>query len=231
MAGARSGSAAHPRTGTCASTPLKHGRFGSVCLITTPGGEDERAARFLERDTRTAHWAWRAVARRLAAREARVLAALARVPNVPKLAQWDGHCLRRSWLEGAPMPAGHAFDRARFREALRLVRRMHAVGIVNNDLARPKAWLVTPDGPPALVGFRSAVRVRYRGRRFRALAYADLCDLLEHRRAQGDDTLTPRQRALLARRRSWIERAWRWLARPYGSIVSNSSVGASPGRK
>jgi predicted Ser/Thr protein kinase len=185
---------------------LKRGRFGTVSrLALSKGGET--AAWLVERDTRTAAWGLRLVARRLAAREARILALLARVPDLPKLADWDGRCLRRSWLPGEPL-ATQTLDRSYFREALRIVRRMHGVGIVHNDLARTKNWLVTSEGRPALIGLDRARRVRYRGRRFRALACSDLRDLLEHKRACCGALLTSREQVFLARRGSWFERLW-----------------------
>jgi RIO-like serine/threonine protein kinase len=193
---------------------LKHDRLGTVSRISMRHGEAADVSQLVERDTSTARWGLRTVARRLAAREARVLVVLQGVPNVPKLAGWDGRCLRRSWLDGAPLQPARPLDRAYFREALRLVRRLHAVGIVHTDLAQTANWLVTTEGGPALVGFRHAVRARYRGRRFRALACADLRDLLEHRRAHCADALSARQHAWLSRRRSWIERMWLWMARP-----------------
>jgi predicted Ser/Thr protein kinase len=211
MARVHSPPAAAPSEDTCQL--LKQGRLGTVSRISTRRGEGS-VSQLVERDTRTARWGLRTVARRLAAREAQVLALLAGVPQVPKLAGWDGRCLRRSWLDGASLQPARPLDRAYFREALRLVRRLHALGIAHNDLARTGNWLVTTEGRPALVGFGHAVRVRYRGWRFRALACADVRDLLEQRRAHCADALTARQRAWLSRRRSWIERTWLWLARP-----------------
>ena len=221
-------------------TLLEVGRFGTVSRIPVID-RDERTAWLVERDTRTARWGLRGFARRRAAREARVLTCLTDVPGVPKLTGWDGRCLQRSWLEGESLSAGHPVDRAYFREALRLVRRMHARGVANNDLGRATNWLVTLEGGAALVGFAHARRPRYRGRRFRALACADLRDLLEHKRAYCGDALTARERKLLLRRPTWLERLWLRWARPrvtglsgrphHGSIVSNSSVGESPGRK
>jgi RIO-like serine/threonine protein kinase len=196
-------------------TVLRHGRFGTLSGISVQVG-DEIVARWVERDTRTARPGLGALARRLAARESQILALLEGVPGVPRLAAWDGRTLRRSWLEGSPLQTGQSLDRAYFREALRLVRRLHALGVVHNDLARSTGWLVTAEGRPALPDFRHAVRARYRGRRFRALARADLRDLLEHRRAHCREALTTRQRALLERRPSWLERAWLWAARKRG---------------
>ena len=105
-------------------------------------------------------------------------------------------------------------DRAYFREALRLVRRLHAAGIAHNDLQREPNWLVTTEGRPALFDFQVATRPRYRGRRFRALAYDDLRHLLEHKRTYCPEALTPRQRAMLAHR-SLLAEFWLRISKPW----------------
>lgn len=205
--------AADPQEVTAPHTVLQRGRLGTLSR-TSVHGDDGTVTQVLERDTRTALFGLRAVAGRLAAREARILASLAGVPDVPKLSGWDGRCLRRSWLEGAPLQPAQPLDRAYFREALRLVRRLHAAGITHNDLARTASWLLTEKVRPALPDFRHAHRTRYRGRRFRALACADLRDLLELKRQHCGNALTTRERALLARKVPWLERLWLRLVRP-----------------
>jgi RIO-like serine/threonine protein kinase len=196
-------------------TLLKRHLLGSVFRLEpgsdAHGGHDSP---LVERDTRTARWWLRALARRLAAREACALQALHRVPGVPRLTAWDGRHLRRSWLDGAPMHHARPRDRAYYREALHLLRRVHAAGVVHNDLAREPNWLVRPDGLPALVDFQLALRPRYRGHRFRALAYDDLRHLLEHKRRYCAEALTARQRAMLARRSSWPTELWRRTGQP-----------------
>ncbi len=219
-------------------TLLKRDLLGAVFRLERAGVEW-----IVERDTGVAPWWLRRWARRLAAREARMLAELARVPQVPRLAAWDGRRLQRSWIEGSAMPRAQPLDRDYFREALRLLRRLHAAGIVHNGLDWAPGWIVTDAGRPAFVDFKFAVRPRYRGRRFRLLAYEDLRDLLALKHACRAETLTARQRKILARRswcaRRWLRTAWPLesslarlvLGRRQGSSFSNSSVGASPGRK
>lgn len=224
-------------------TLLKRDLLGSVFRLERPGVEKTPSGWIVERDTGLARWWLRRLARSLAAREARVLLALARVPHVPRLTAWDGRSLYRSWIEGSAMHRAQPPDATYFREALRLLRRMHAAGVVHNGLAHAPGWLVTGDGGPALVDFQFALRPRYRGRRFRMLAYEDLRDLLAHKHACCVEAMTARQRRILARpswcAQPWVRTAWPLdlsvahlvLRRGQGSIVSNSSVGASPGRK
>lgn len=232
------------------ATPLKRDLFGAVHRLAT---SDDGAA-CVQRDTTAAARGVRWLARRLAAREARALQALRAVPGVPRLVAWDGHRLVRTWLPGVPMQQAGGLAPTYFREALRLLRRLHAAGVVHNDLAKEPNWLVTPEGGPALVDFQLAMRARWRGRLFRMLAWDDLRHLLKHKRSYCPERLTARQRTVLARR-SPLAAAWARTVKPGYRFVtrrllgwadregagdrgtvqrstdSKSSAGASPGRK
>ena len=201
---------------------LKRDQFGCVACVVDPASDGTPLC--VERDTTAAAWWARALARRLAAREARALAALDRVPGVPRLLAWDGHTLRRSWLEGQPMHRAPPASPAYFRQSLRLLRRLHAAGIVHNDLAKEPNWLVTPMQGPALVDFQLAMRPRTRGRLFRALAHDDLRHLLKHKRTYFPGRLTARQRAVLERR-SPIGTLWAWTGKPVYRFVTRGLLG------
>jgi len=232
--------------------PLKRDLFGEVRRVSVQPGDG--VVEGVQRDTTCAARGVGWLARRLAAREARALHAVRHVAGVPRLLSWDGRRLVRSWVAGVPMQAAAGIDRAYFREALGLLRRLHAAGLVHNDLAKEPNWLVTPDGRPALVDFQLAMRPRYRGRVFRMLAHDDLRHLLKHKRTYCPEHLSARERAILARR-SLLAAAWAGTGKPLyrfvtrrllgwadregagdrgavqGSTVSKSSAGASPGRK
>jgi RIO-like serine/threonine protein kinase len=201
---------------------LKQDVFGRVSLVSLPG----LPTSLVERDVTTAPWWARAIARRLARREARALQALVRVPQVPRLELWDGRRLLRSWIPGEPMQRAAPADRAYFREALRLLRRLHSAGVLHNDLAKEPNWLVTPSGGPALVDFQLSVRPRHRGRLFRALAYDDLRHLLKHKRTYCAGHLTARQRAMLARR-SAASALWAHTGKPVYRFVTRRMLGWS----
>jgi hypothetical protein len=207
-------------------TVLKHDLLGSVCRVVLPAHGSSPATACIERDTRDARWWLRLAARRLANREALALAALQRVPGIPRLVQWDGHRLRRSWLDGQPMHRSQPRNPAYYREALRLIRHLHTAGIVHNDLAKEPNWLVAPDGSPAVVDFQLAMRPRYRGWRFRALAYDDLRHLLKHKRTYCPERLTARQHAILARR-SWPAAIWMHTGKPAYRWVTRGLLGWS----
>ena len=204
---------------------LKRDLFGTVCQVCPPAGSG--ADSWVERDTTGARWWLRWLARRLAAREARILAVLPSIGGVPMLIRWDGRRLARSWLDGVPLHhARPHHDAAYFREALRLLRRLHAAGVLHNDLAKEPNWLVTPDGRPALLDFQLAMRPRVRGRRFRALAYDDLRHLLKHKRSYVPERLTARERRILARR-SPVAALWAATGKPVYRFITRRLLGWS----
>jgi RIO-like serine/threonine protein kinase len=203
---------------------LKRDLFGTVCEV--GGSPGDLTDHCVERDVGAARWWVRGFARRMAAREARALRALQTLPAVPRLLAWDGARLRRSWIDGEPMQRAQPSDPAYFRDALRLLRRLHAAGVVHNDLAKEPNWLVTPQGQPALVDFQLAMRPRHRGRLFRSLAYDDLRHLLKHKRTYCADRLTARQQRILARR-SAVASVWARTGKPAYRFVTRRLLGWS----
>jgi RIO-like serine/threonine protein kinase len=180
---------------------LKTDLFGTVTRV-------ERTAGWaVERDTRAARWWLRPLARRLASREARALQVLAGIAGVPTLETHEHGVLVRSWTPGEPMQRARPRDPRYFREALRLLRRLHRRGVAHNDLAKEPNWLVTPQGQPALVDFQLALTSQRRGRLFRALARDDIRHLLKHKRSYCPARLTPREHRILATP-SWPARLW-----------------------
>jgi RIO-like serine/threonine protein kinase len=171
---------------------LKADLFGTVTRIERPGGWA------VERDTRAARWWLRPLARHLAAREARALRMLAGVPGVPTLEAHAQGVLVRSWTAGEPMQRAQPRDPRYFRDALKLLRRLHRRGVAHNDLAKEPNWLVTPQGEPALVDFQLALTSPRRGRLFRTLARDDLRHLLKHKRTYCPARLTRREQQILA---------------------------------
>lgn len=180
---------------------LKKDLFGQVTL---EGTGDDRVS---VRDAAAAPFATRFLARYLLAREARVLAAAGDLEGIPELVRWDRNRLVRGWLEGEPMYVAKPADAAYFREAFRLLRRLHRAGIVHNDLAKEPNILVTPGGRPAFIDFQLAWFTPKRGRLFRLLAREDLRHLLKHKKSYRPDLLTARERSILATP-SWPARAW-----------------------
>jgi RIO-like serine/threonine protein kinase len=161
------------------------------------------------RDTRPARpWA-RGLARYLMRRERRALTHLtdAHLRGIPRVLAADRHTLTRAWIDGQPMQIAQPREPAYFRAALRLLRQLHAAGVLHNDLAKETNWLVTPEGQPALVDFQLATVLRGRGALARARGHDDLRHLLKHKRTYLPDRLTAREKRVLARR-SLVSRIW-----------------------
>ena len=161
------------------------------------------------------------LARLLLRREARSLAALGGLPGVPALLDFDTDRLTRVYLEGAPLHRARARERAYYIDASRLLRRLHASGVVHNDLAKEPNLLVTPAGRAAFVDFQLAWFAPRRGRLFRTLAYDDIRHLLKHKRTYCAGALTARERAILSRP-SLPARIWMRTVKPVYLFVTRN---------
>jgi hypothetical protein len=197
---------------------LKKDLFGEVRLESGVGTPR------IVRDTASAALPVRWLARGLMRREARVLAALDGLDGVPALIRTDRTSLVRAYLEGAPMHHARPADPRYFRDALRLLRRLHARGVVHNDLAKEPNLLVTSGGTPAFVDFQMAWHSPGRGRLFRILGYDDLRHLLKHKRSYCAGHLTARQRRILATP-SLPSRLWMRIVKPPYLFVTRRLLG------
>jgi RIO-like serine/threonine protein kinase len=173
-------------------------------------GTITRVGNVVVRDTGPARpWA-RALARYLMLREHRALKRLTcstSLDGVPRVISYGGSTLVRGWIEGQPMHVARPRDPDYFREALRLVRRLHAADVLHNDLAKETNWLVTAGGKPALVDFQLASTLNRRGALARSLGHDDLRHLLKHKRTYVPERLTAREKRILARP-SLVSRLW-----------------------
>ena len=195
-------------------TLLKHDLFGSVTRYGTP----DSGLRVV-RDLSSARPWLRGLARHLANREVCALRRLAGISGVPNLLTAADDAVIREWIEGQPMQVAKPREPAYYRAAFSLLRKLHALGVAHNDLAKEPNWLVTPDGLPALVDFQLALCSRRRGKLFRALAHDDLRHLLKHKRTYLPDRLTAREQSILARP-SCLSRFWRASGKPVYRFVT-----------
>jgi predicted Ser/Thr protein kinase len=197
---------------------LKKDVFGQVLL------QQQGAGRVIVRDLSAARsWA-RPLARRLLDREARALAQLDGQPGVPALLEVRRDRLARSYIAGAPMHEARPRDPAFFRLAARLLRRLHRLGVVHNDLAKEANWIVTADREPALVDFQLAWCPRERSRLFRLLAREDMRHLLKHKRTYCPHCLTARERRILETP-STPSRIWMRTGKPVYLLVTRRLLG------
>jgi RIO-like serine/threonine protein kinase len=174
---------------------------GDVLLKSDVFGTITRVGDTVARDGRMARpWA-RWLARHLMRREHRALTRLALgsgVDGIPRALEFQHAHLTRTWIDGAPMQIAKPRDPAYFRDAARLLRRLHAANVIHNDLAKETNWLVTPDGHPALVDFQLAMTLTKRGPLARALGHDDIRHLLKHKRTYLSERLTAREQRILA---------------------------------
>jgi hypothetical protein len=195
---------------------LKRDAFGTVSL--------DRGTGRIVRDTGGAPAALRWLARALARREARILSTLSGIAACPQLVSSTRTRLERTYLAGRPMHEA-SFDAGRFfRDALRQLRRLHARGVVHNDLAKEANWICLPGDRAGIIDFQIARRFQRRGATFRLLAREDLRHLLKHKQHYAPDLLTQRQRAILASP-AWTARAWRIVVKPPYLFVTRRLLG------
>ena len=199
---------------------LKKDLFGEIWKVAE---HDELA---VLRDARPARWwlAW--LARYLLRREAQALLALVDINGVPQLLNHRDHTLLRDFVSGVPMYEGRPDSASYFRNAARLLRRIHTAGVVHNDLAKEANILVCDDGSPAFIDFQLAACSRRRGRLFRIAAREDIRHLLKHKRTYRPDLLTARERLILSTP-SPLSRAWMALVKPVYLFVTRRLFGWS----
>lgn len=197
---------------------LKRDAFGAVRL--DADCEPPRVVR----DSGAARFGLRWLARALARREAAALAALAGIPGVPRLLGQDAGKLERSFLGGRAMHRGPPPTRAFFRNAFRLLRRLHRAGIAHNDLAKEANWICMVDDGCGIVDFQLALQSPGRGRLFRLLAREDLRHLLKHKEHYLPSLLTTREREILATP-SCAARFWRTCVKPPYLVLTRRVLG------
>lgn len=161
------------------------------------------------------------LARQLAAHEVKALEQVTRTGVTTPLLAVGHRFLVRGWVEGVPLqiarPAG---DSHFFHSARKALRTLHAAGYVHNDLAKQQNWLRGADGEAWLMDFQLALPIGRRWKLGRVLAYEDLRHLLKHKRTYCPDELTPREKAMLAKKsvptRLWMatgKKVYRFVTR------------------
>lgn len=197
---------------------LKKDLFGEIRL------REDVTGPVIVRDTGPAP-AWvRPLARALLRREAAALAALGRMDGVPELLYLGDGRLERSYVDGRPMHVARPTDRRYFRDAGKLLRRLHRAGVCHNDLAKEPNLLVTRDGDPAFIDFQLAWHSRERSRLFRIAAREDIRHLLKHKRTYRPEDLSARERRILATP-SPVSRAWSATVKPVYLFVTRRLLG------
>lgn len=199
---------------------LKKDLFGEVWRVEHCGDEA------ILRDTRPARWWLSWLARGLMRREARSLAALAGLAGVPQIIITSDNYLLRTFMPGAPLFESGPDDANYFRNAARLLRRIHRAGVVHNDLAKEPNLLVCNAGAVGIIDFQLASYQRNRGRLFRAAAREDIRHLLKHKRTYYPERLTQREQAILDTP-SFVSRAYMGSVKPVYLFFTRRMLGWS----
>ena len=205
--------ATRPPNGTIA---LKRDVFGTI-------GFDPEAEYVVRDYSAVSPWV-RWLARVLAHREAHALRQLHAHEACPGLVSVTRERLVRTHLPGAALHESTFEPETWFRDALRQLRRMHASGVVHNDLAKEANWICMPGNRAGIVDFQIAWYSRRRGKLFRLLAREDLRHLLKHKKHYAAQRLTDRQRRLLAKP-AWTARGWRRIAKPVYRLITRRLLG------
>lgn len=165
------------------------------------------------------------VARRLAAREQKMLARLRDLSGVPKpLGVENGTLFYRSYIEGSPLyEAGKSVAVSYWDDLMSLAEKCHAAGVTHNDLAKEANILVTPEGRPAFIDFQVATYFPHDSRLLRRLAAMlrreDRRHLLKHKALYRPDLLTAAEREAVAKK-SLPVRVWSATAmKPYQRVI------------
>lgn len=178
----------------------------------------------VRRDIAAARWWVRWLARSLARREQKALAVLQGVGAVPRALGQDRAASMRSWLDGEPMQVAKPLSPEYYAQARKLLVQLHRRGVTHNDLAKEPNWLVTPSGAPALIDFQLASVHKRRSKLFRVKGREDLRHLLKHKRTYCPESLTEREKSILAKK-SLPSRIWMRTGKPVYLFVTRRVLG------
>jgi hypothetical protein len=204
---------------------LKRDHFSTIVQGHAPGDPSDRR---VLRDLTGLPWYSAGVARWLARREARALAAVQGIAGVPRLIRADRDGILRGWTEGVPLNLAPPREALWFADAARILRQMRRRGVSHNDLAKPQNWLHLPDGRAGVIDFQLAWVHRRRGALARLMAYEDLRHLLKQKRRYAGALLTPAQRRMVERR-SLPARVWMATGKRLYHVITRRLIGWSDG--
>ena len=196
--------------------PLKIDAFSKTDLALYEG--EQVIVRTLDQS----NFAANAIARWLAKRERNILRRLNGLnsDHLPKLLYSDRNTLIRSYMDGVPLvDAGK--QTSRFYEiALEVISKMHALGVIHNDLEKPENWIVLKNGEPGIIDFQLAMHMSgQKNYFFKRLSFEDVRHTLKNKKRYCVDKLTEEE-AILKNRRSALNKFWRYGFKPVYNFVT-----------
>lgn len=194
---------------------LKEDAFGRIELREMDGEQ------VICRDYSGASPFLRPVARYLARREARVLKVLDAVADdrLPRLIHFGRNICIRSYIEGVPLKEGKVSNPAFYHNAREILDKMHAAGVVHNDLEKPENWLVIQDDVAGIIDFQLAYHSVKRGRIFSWSVREDLRHLIKQKNRYSRDSMTEEELSIL-NNKSGFARFWTNYVKPVYNFIT-----------
>ncbi len=197
-------------------TTLKEDAFGKIELRETDAGEQ-----VICRDYSGTGFFAGLLAHYLALREMRVLKALGSVVDarLPRLIYFgDGVCIR-SYIEGIPLKQGKAASPEFYVNARELLDKMHAAGVVHNDLEKPENWLMVNEQVAGIIDFQLAYHSEKRGKIYRWSVGEDIRHLIKQKNRYSRENMTAEELKIL-NNKSGFGRFWSNYVKPVYNFVT-----------
>jgi len=194
---------------------LKEDAFGRIELRVLEGEQ------VICRDVGQASSWVKPLARYLARREAAVLRALDVVDDdrLPRLIHFDKNVCIRSYIEGVPLKEGKVDNPAFYDNAREILDKMHAAGVVHNDLEKPENWLVIQDDVAGIIDFQLAYHSTKRGRIFNWSKGEDLRHLIKQKNRYCREHMTEAELEIL-NNKSGFGRFWTKYVKPVYNFIT-----------
>lgn len=196
--------------------PLKKDIFGKIELARLNDG-----SRVTIRNWRDSKFFARPIAYYLALREKHILTILndRDVEGIPRLIHFGGGLLVRSYIEGTSLKESKIQKPEYYASARKLLRKIHAVGVVHNDLEKPENWLVTEDNAPAVVDFQIAFFFPKKGLVYKVAAKEDIRHLIKQKSRFYNENLSTEEKNILGQK-SIPARIWNRTFKPIYNFVT-----------
>jgi RIO-like serine/threonine protein kinase len=196
--------------------PMKIDIFGKIELAMSQDGR-----LMVIRDWRGSNIFLKPIAFLLAAREKKIITCLESLNDrrIPKPLYFGKGTLIRSYIEGSSLKESRIQDQSYYREARQLLDRIHAMGVVHNDLEKPENWLVTEDASPAIIDFQLACFFPKKGILFKIAAREDMRHLVKQKARFCPASLSGKDKEIL-RRKSNFTRIWSRIVKPVYNFIT-----------
>jgi RIO-like serine/threonine protein kinase len=164
----------------------------------------------------------------LARREAKVLKALDEVADhrLPRLIHFGDKVCIRSYIEGVPLKEGAVSNPEFYANAREVLDKMHAAGVVHNDLEKPENWLVISDEVAGIIDFQLAYHSKKRGKIYRWSVGEDIRHLVKQKNRYSKENMSEEELQIL-NNRSGFGLFWSRRVKPVYNFVTRKILNYS----